>query len=361
MAPEPKPNGILGFDVRAARITWTVALVVIAMVATYEVRRTLFVFVLAVFFSYMIYPLVRSLERWAPKRLSKATSTAVIFALLLLVIAALLALVGPPIADQAAKLSEQLPKLTQDSNVMDRLPLPDWLTPYRDRIVQYVRDHLASGTAAAVPLAKQVGHVALQVAGNLVFVVLIPILAFLLIKDGSAMRERYLAWADGRVHAAFWKHLIDDLDSVLGRYMRALLILSLAAMVAYGIAFSIAGVPFGLLLAFIAGILEFIPVAGPLAACICVLVVAGLSGFDHLLLLAGFFVLYRLFQDYVLNPMLMSDGVAIPPVFVLFGLLAGEELGGIVGIFLSIPVLAIAKIIAARIAHEVRARAAPSA
>ncbi len=53
---------MLGFDVRTARATWTVALVVLAIYATYSIRRTLFVFVLAVFFSYLLYPLVRRLK-----------------------------------------------------------------------------------------------------------------------------------------------------------------------------------------------------------------------------------------------------------------------------------------------------------
>jgi predicted PurR-regulated permease PerM len=347
---------MLGFDVRTARATWTVALVVLALYATYSIRRTLFVFVLAVFFSYMLAPLVRRLRQHAPKRLSHTASTAIIFGLLILAIAALLAVVVPPIVDQAARLSEQLPQLVHGSNVIDRLPLPDWLRPYRDRIVEFVRENLASGSAAAVPLARQVAHVVILVAANMLFVVLIPILAFLMITDGATMRARYLQWAAGRVHAPFWRHLIDDLDLMLGRYMRALLVLSLAATVAYAIAFSIVGMPFGLLLAVVAGCLEVIPVAGPLAAAVFAMVVAALTGFNHLWLLALFLVVYRLFQDYVLNPILMSGGVAVPPLLVLFGLLAGEELGGIVGIFLAIPVLAVVRIVAIRLAHEARAR-----
>jgi predicted PurR-regulated permease PerM len=147
---------------------------------------------------------------------------------------------------------------------------------------------------------------------------------------------------------------------MLGRYMRSLLILSLAASVAYAIAFSVVGMPYGLLLAVVAGCLEFIPVAGPLAAAVFAMVVAALTGFDHLWLLALFLIVYRLFQDYVLNPILMSGGVAVPPLLVLFGLLAGEEVGGIVGIFLAIPVLAIVRIAVIRLAHEARVRQAAS-
>ena len=143
-----------------------------------------------------------------------------------------------------------------------------------------------------MPLARQVGQTALQIAGNLIFVVLIPVLAFLLIKDAGGMRDRYLAWAAERRHAAMWRRIIDDLDTLLGRYMRALLILALATIVSYSIAFSIAGVPYGLLLALVAGVLEFIPVLGPLIAAVVCLLVAGLSGYEHLLAILGFIAVY---------------------------------------------------------------------
>jgi predicted PurR-regulated permease PerM len=345
---------MLGFEKPVARIVWTSALVLLVFWIVAHLGRTLLVFVLAVFFSYLVAPLVLMLQKRAGPRVSRGIATAVVFALLALALVILVGLAGPPLGDQARRLSEQLPQLARDPHLAERIPLPDWLAPVRERVVQTVREYLASGTSFAMPMATRIAQGALLVAANLVFVVLIPILAYLMLADGPANREHYLRWAAGTKYARFWTRLLEDLDSVLGRYMRALVFLSLAAMVAYGIAFTIAGVPFGLVLAVIAGVLEFIPVAGPLAAAVGVLVIAAMSGFDHVLLLAGFFVVYRLFQDYVLSPMLMSGGVKLPPLLVLFGLVAGEELGGIPGIFLSVPVLAVARKVAQRLAEESR-------
>ncbi len=345
---------MLAFDRRAARIAWTVSLVALALYAVYSVRRTLFVFVLAIFFSYMVAPLVRWVERRAPGRISHTAATAAVFTFLLLTLAGVVGVVGPLVAEQASRLASKLPELTRDAGFIDRLPLPDWLLPYRDRLAVFVNEQLASSGALAVPIARQIGSTLLGVAGNLVFVVLVPVLAFLFIKDASAMHTEYMAWADRRRDALMWRGMADDFDRLLGRYIRALLILALAAVIVYSVFLSAAGVPYGLLLATVAGALEFIPVIGPLAAAVVIVVVAGLSGYEHLLLLIGFLVLYRLFQDYVLNPYLMSDGVSIPPLAVLFGLLAGEELGGIVGIFLSVPALAVMKIAVLRIGQAVR-------
>jgi predicted PurR-regulated permease PerM len=343
---------MLAFDKQAARVTWTAALVILAGYAVYSIRRTLFVFLLAVFFSYMVYPSVRRLAALGPRRLSHTASTAIVFVAGVLLLTGIVAAIGPTVADQASALTERLPALARDPALLDKVPLPGWLDPFRGRLIQFLREHADLGTTYALPLMQQIGRVAFGVASNLVFVVLVPILAFLFVKDGTAMRRRFLAWMAVGRHGGMWRLIVDDLDSLLGRYIRALLILSLATFTVYAVAFTLAGVPYGVLLAASAALLEFIPVIGPLLAAIGCLLVAGLSGYDGLLLLIVFLGLYRLFQDYVVNPYLMSGGVAISPMWVLFGLLAGEEIGGVVGIFLSVPVLAAAKITATRILQE---------
>ena len=228
---------MLAFDVRAARITWTVSLVLLLFYAVYSVRRTLFVFVLAVFFSYVLYPAVRSLERMVPRRMSRTASTAFVFVLLVLLLAAVAALIGPVIAEESSRLAEELPALVQDPKVFDRLPLPDWLAPFRSHGLQFLREQIQTGSSLAIPLARQIGETVLQVAGNALFVVLVPILAFLFIKDGTLMRNQFLDWtAEGR-RGSMWPRIVDDLDALLGRFIRALLILALATFVAYSIFF----------------------------------------------------------------------------------------------------------------------------
>ena len=345
----------MGFDRRAARVAWTVALVALVLYAAYTLRHTFFIFVLAIFFSYMLFPLVHWFDRFTPRRVSHTASTVAVYVLLVTVIGALGALIGPLVADQAAKLASQLPALMRDPNLADRLPLPEWLAPYRPRIVEFLHAQVDAGTALAVPMARKLGEVMLVVVSNSLFMVLVPILAFLFIKDGAAIRERYMLWARASRQPAMWSGIADDLDVLVGRYMRALLLLALATMIAYGVFFTLLGVPYGLLLASVSGVMEFVPVLGPLVAAIMIVAVAGLSGYAHLLWLIGFIAVYRLLQDYVLNPYLMSDGVSLPPLLVLFGLLAGEELGGVAGIFLSVPLLAAAKILVIRIVQASRA------
>ena len=219
-------------------------------------------------------------------------------------------------------------------------------------MAEFVGSYAGDANELGAAVMKGTGRLLVTTGAGAAFIVLLPILAFIMILNGPGFRLRFMAWIEPFAHAAMWRHIVDDLDTLLGGYIRALLILAFATIVSYTVAFSVAGVPYGLLLALIAGALEFIPVLGPLAAAVLCVLVAGISGYDHLLWIVGFIALYRIFQDYVLNPYLMSNGVAVPALLVLFGLLAGEELAGVAGVFLSTPVLAAMQIFARRIAEE---------
>ena len=130
----------------------------------------------------------------------------------------------------------------------------------------------------------------------------------------------------------------------------------MATFLSYSVFLGVTGVPYAVLLAGIAGILELIPVVGPLTAGIVTLVVAGLSGYPHVLWILVFLIVYRLFQDYVLSPHLLSSGVEVHPLLVLFGVLAGEQVAGIPGMFFSVPVIAALRIVIVRMRRG-RARA----
>jgi predicted PurR-regulated permease PerM len=98
----------------------------------------------------------------------------------------------------------------------------------------------------------------------------------------------------------------------------------------------------------VAGMLEFIPMVGPLGAAVMILVVALVAKANVLVILI-FLMSYRLFQDYILSPHLMGQGVELHPLLILFGVFAGAELAGVPGTFLSVPVLAMVRIFYLRI------------
>ena len=104
-------------------------------------------------------------------------------------------------------------------------------------------------------------------------------------------------------------------------------------------------VPYSLLLSVLAGAVEFIPVAGPLTAGLTIVIVAAVSGFQHIAVVVVFLIVYRLFLDYVLQPWIMGGGLELPPLAIIFAVLAGEQLGGITGMVLAIPGLAALRVV----------------
>src|SRR5437899_1071801 len=144
------------------------------------------------------------------------------------------------------------------------------------------------------------------------------------------------------------------LPSVFGEYVRALVLLCVLTFVVWAVLFLLAGVPYALVLAAIGGALEFLPVVGPLAAGVTIVSVALFSGFVHPWLLALFIVIWRVVQDYVSSPLIMGRGVELHPGLVIFGVLAGGELAGVAGMFLSVPVIAGLKVVWRRL-REFRA------
>lgn len=104
-------------------------------------------------------------------------------------------------------------------------------------------------------------------------------------------------------------------------------------------------VSYAIVLGVIGGALEFVPVVGPLVAAVLILVIALVTGYKHLLILALFLGAWRIFQDYVNSPRIMGKQVELHPLLALFGVLAGAEIGGVLGVYLSIPVMASLRIV----------------
>jgi predicted PurR-regulated permease PerM len=144
-------------------------------------------------------------------------------------------------------------------------------------------------------------------------------------------------------------NILEDINLLLGEYIRALVLLAVASFTAHSIFLAASGAPYAVLLAGAAGLGEFIPVVGPAAAGIIIVLVTGLSGYNHVFLYLLFWAIYRMVQDYVLSPYLMSKGVQLNPMLVLFGVLAGDQIAGVLGMFLSVPALAILRVLFVRL------------
>jgi predicted PurR-regulated permease PerM len=339
---------LLGIDSRAARYTWTAALVLLAVCIVYLIREALFIFIIALLFAYLLYPIMDWMERRMTAR-TRTPALAMTFLLVLGLITALAIPVGSVVATQAATLASQAPGFLEKlrKNPPAAAASETGVKSLESQAVSMLELQLQQHYGDIASVVPKISLKVLSASQNLIFVVIIPILSFLILRDGRAIRDGFLDMLDSAREDV--GETLADIHELLLLYMRALLFLCCATLISFSIVFSIMGVPYPLLLASIAFPLEFIPLVGPLAAAIIIIVVSIVSGYAHIWWVVIFLGVYRIFQDYVLSPMLMSQGVEVHPLLVIFGVIAGGDLAGIPGIFLSIPVIALMRLVYHRI------------
>jgi len=299
------------------------------------------VFATAIFLAYMLAPIVFLVERFVQKR--RTLALGLVYILLIGALVGIGFALIPRLASEATSLATRLPAVLA-SGKLATLPLPSWAEPVREQVMEALRREAANLQASVVPFIQRASTEILSGVGYLLPVILVPILTFFFLKDARQIRSALLSAFDNGQHNATAELILNDIHAVLRNYTRTLVILAVASFAAWAIFLSAMDEPYDLLLAGVAGALEFLPVVGPAAALVIIMIVCGIAGAGGLIWILCFWALYRVFQDYVLNPYLMSSGVELHPLLVLFGVLAGEKIGGIPGMFFSVPVLAIGRL-----------------
>ena len=338
---------MLGLDRRVLKAAWTVFAFALALLAVYAIRGTLVLFALALFLAHLLGPVVDRVHFLIPPSGSRGPAIALVYLALIGALIGLAVPIGSRIGDEAVALADKLPKVVQ-AEPLARLPLPAWLENAREQIDAFLLERIQQLGQNVAPALSALGEKVLLGIGNLFRLILIPILSFFVLKDGQQIRRAIVSsFRPGS------RELVDgilmDLHLVLAGYMRALLLLGLATFAFFGSFFGLMGVPYGLLLAGLAATLEVIPVIGPLIAAVSILLVSLVDGYAHMVVLLIFLAVYRVFQDYVVSPFVMSERVEVHPLMVLLGVLAGEQIAGVPGMFFSVPVIAAARVIVARL------------
>ncbi len=325
--------------------TWCLiaALVVLAL---WFLGPVLTPFVVGAVLAYALSPVVDKLDGLGQGRLPRVLAVLIVEALFLLVLLSILLLVVPIFAEEVPLLREQLPVLADRINNS----LGPWLGQFGIKVsldvesikafvVKYLSANFEDAFGSLLSSLKLGGSVALAIIGN---VVLIPVALFFLLKDWDRFVALVLELVPPKMRASF-DSFTEEADSVLGQYLRGqLLVMGVLAIyfsvalalfgfdlavpvgVFTGLAFFIPYLGFGLgmILAFLAGILQFGSWYG-------VLVVVGVYG-------AG-----QLVESFYLTPRLVGKRIGLHPLAVIFALLAFGQLFGFVGVLIALPTSAV--------------------
>jgi predicted PurR-regulated permease PerM len=329
-------------DVRTSRVLFTVLLFALGLGFLYIARRTLIAFLFAVFFAYLMDPAVSRVEKWVRGR---GRAIGLMYLLLVALLITFFFFVGPQIARQGQRLSESLPKLLEtvsSGQIAEQIGKEQgWSVSTRVQLSNLLANHRAE----LLGLAQRIGLRVADVAQQAWLLIVVPILAAFFLKDGRAFGEVLLSFVHSRPQREFLEGVLGDLNQMLAQFIRAQLTLAAFSFVAYLAFLELGGVPYALVLGTAGGMMEFIPVVGPLVAAVLIFSVAMLMSYPHWLLLLIFLGAWRMIQDYVISPRVMGQSMELHPLAAIFGVLAGGEIAGVLGIYLSIPIMASLRIV----------------
>jgi predicted PurR-regulated permease PerM len=219
---------------------------------------------------------------------------------------------------------------------------------WNQRYTLLAQSFLASHSEEIEKLAQRVGLRVADVAKEAWLFFVVPLLSIFFLKDGRSFSDFLLSTIQSRPQREFLENVLNDLNQMLAHFIRAQLTLAALTLVMYSAGLGIMRVPYALVLGTLGGLLEFVPVVGPLAAALVIVSVALVLSYQHWLILIIFLGIWRLLQDYVSSPRIMGESVELHPLAAIFGVMAGGEVAGILGIYLSIPVMAGLRIVLRR-------------
>jgi predicted PurR-regulated permease PerM len=330
-------------DGRTTRVLFTVLLFAVGLAFLYIAHRTLIVFLFAVFFAYLVDPAVSRIQRWIHGR--RGTAIAIIYSLILILLATFFFFVGPKIGHETQKLTESLPSLLEkvsSGQIADEIGMRHHLG---EKTSQQLSTFLSVHRGDLLRLAQRAGIRAAELAQESWLLILVPILAAFFLKDGQIFSQVALSMVHSKPQREFMQGVISDMNQMLADFIRAQLTLAALSWAAYASFLALMGAPYALMLGTAGGLLEFIPVVGPLVAAALILGVALLNVFPHWVVVLLFLIAWRMVQDYVVSPRIMGRSVELHPLAAIFGVLAGGEIAGVLGVYLSIPVMASLRIV----------------
>jgi len=346
----PKENAQMAWA--QTRVVLRIIVLLLAVAALlwiiYKLTAVLLLVVLSIFFAYLVAPLVDLVQR--PIRLGKRERMMPRGLAIAIVYVVLFVGIGLAIYFLAPQLGAQFPEFKKQATEYYKT-----ITGASDRLNQYFKQHrMPEGVVDAVNntalgLIAKGGELASaafeRLLGLIIFIpwlVLIPVLSFFFLKDADSFRRSVLAMLPrGRLR---WRgdEFFQDVNSTLAAYIRAQLTACVLIGVICSVGFALIGLPSPLVLGLIAGLLEFIPLVGPLSVAILALVLALLhSGFGMAFVVLLFLGVLRIVEDYVIYPRIIGTGIHLHPLSVILAILAGAEIAGVAGIFLAIPVIAV--------------------
>jgi predicted PurR-regulated permease PerM len=299
----------------------------------------------AIFFAYLIYPVIR----WLNGRLPLLVSILIVYAVLAAIVAVGLTYLIPTISAETASLVKSWPTMqtklaayVQDPNnpLFKHAPanIRNEIARLPQTLVTWVQTHGASAFGNAVSV----------VIGTVAFIgacIIVPVLGAYLLNDSETIKRFFMGFIPQRRRDATL-NLLAELEEVIGGFIRGQLLVGVSVGILIAIGLMLVGEPYAILIGAIAGLLDFIPYIGPVIAALPAVTIGFISGGVPLAIkVIVVFVLANQAEGHIIAPNIVSRTIKLSPSAVVVAILIGGKLYGVPGMFIAVPVAAIIRVL----------------
>lgn len=295
-------------------------------------------FIVAMIISYVLNPVVRTL---GGRKVPRTIAVLLIYAVFLAIVAVILINMIPMVMKQLGELDEHLPKITMHTqeviNRIDhssmpggiRIGLTNWFFELEQKLAKGLGDFMDNIGAT------------IEVVFN---AFIVPFLVFYILKDFQFFEDKMMQFLP-RAQRKPIVRLMKDIDEALGNYVRGqLLVCVIIGVLAY-IGYIIIDMPFALLLAGVVSICNIIPYIGPFLGAAPALVMAFTMSWKQVLLVIVVNCICQTIESNIVSPQVVGRSLQLHPMMIIFALLVGGEIGGVVGLILAVPFFAVCKVV----------------
>lgn len=322
----------------------------------YLLSPMLLPFVLGVTIAYFLSPVV---EKLTQKGVSRTLASFVPVLLFYLTVIGLFAVLIPMVSDDISRFIQHIPmymewvktstseegfltlSLAEHGIDIEKIISPSMLFEHSKEITNIALKGLQHFVASTFAI------------GQILSILLItPLVVFYLLADWQSFMAKTKSLLPQKSREKVF-NIMAEIDQVLSKFIRGQIVVCLLLGLFYGIALSAVGLEMGFVIGFMTGILSFIPYVGMLTGLIAAALVAFMQfQLSHPLeygLIVAVFAAGQVLEGFYLTPKFVGTQVGLHPVWVIFAVMAGGQLGGFLGILLALPIMAILTVLIPRV------------
>ena len=334
-------------DRRTADILLTILLFAVVLAVIYIARGVIVIFAFAILFAYLIDPVVRFLQRHSLfSRNLRGPHVVEAYVALLILTAIVAHEVAPGSLRQTGRFFKEVPALVDGistGEIANEIGGKyGWTDKQELRLKSFLVEHRAE-------IQSLIGSTEKFLRDGIGALVLIPILAIFFLSSGREITNSVIQLVSTKDNFDAYQSLAAELNTMLQHYIRAKVVLGSLSFLYCSAAMLVLRYPHAIALGILAEIFEFVPIAGWMISATTIITL-GVLTHAHWIWMAALLGVWRMLMDYWISPRIMGHELEMRPVVTVFTIMVGGAVGGIVGVYLALPLVATLRVIWRRLA-----------